>query len=399
MASPAIAIESIERRMRGGSQALLVRTTNQDMYVAKCLGNPQGDRTLINEWIVTRLLQSLNISAPEVHPLQLTDGVPGSNLLHFELGTHKIPIRLGLHLGSRCPVDPARVAIFDFLPRRLLSRVVNLPDFVFAYVFDHWVSQSDTRQAIFIREHRPDRQVAFRAYLIDHGFSFGGQRWELSDTALHGLYYDRAVYPESDMDSHCHAAVDKIQSLPEQLLSLAYHDVPTEWFANGDREQIMQLLQKLSSRRAKLHESVERALRALRQAGGVISKPHSGLLLTIFISLACLLRLHTYRRPVAEARITANRNIEFSEAPDNTPLHFTADAYDLNQPSMTAEVVDERGREIWLGPANLKKGRVETSLPPLHDSGVHFIRLYTTRKNGLKELLREYVLVIKPCSK
>src|SRR5437016_11286861 len=132
MATVAIPIHSIERRMRGGAQALLVRDDTGNAYVAKCVGNPQGTRTLINEWIVSRLLKYLRVSTPAVHPVRIERGIPGEDLLAFQVGKERIPIPPGVHLGSRCPVDPAHKAIFDSLPTRLLHTVVNLPDFIAA---------------------------------------------------------------------------------------------------------------------------------------------------------------------------------------------------------------------------------------------------------------------------
>ncbi len=394
MASIAIPIESVQRRMRGGSQALLVRTANQSVYIAKCVGNPQGTRTLINEWVVTRLLRFLEVSTPEVHPLQLIRGIEGDDLLNFQIGNRKIPIHDGVHLGSLCPVDPERVAIFDFLPRQLLSKVVNLPDFAIAYVFDRWVGQADTRQAIFTREHSADRKAKFRAYLIDHGFSFGGSRWELSETGLQVLYHDHSIYSGPNIEAECHAAVDRIQQLPDDVL-FSDQDIPAEWFAEGDREQMACLMETLGNRRAKLHESVERALRSIREAGGAISKaPSRGLLLTILVTVACLCQLSTFTKPVADVEVTAQRDVDFSEAPENRPLHVVADAYDVTALSLTAEVVNEYGDRVWLGTAALKNERIEASVPAIHKSGVYFFRLYGF-KGASNALSREYVLVVK----
>jgi hypothetical protein len=48
-----IKITSLIRRMCGGSQAQLVQGDDGHSYVCKFVGNPQGTRTLINEWIAT----------------------------------------------------------------------------------------------------------------------------------------------------------------------------------------------------------------------------------------------------------------------------------------------------------------------------------------------------------
>jgi hypothetical protein len=59
------------RRMRGRSQAYLVEGNDGRFYVAKFAGNPQGNRTLINEWITAHLLKRLDVSTPLLIVLRL----------------------------------------------------------------------------------------------------------------------------------------------------------------------------------------------------------------------------------------------------------------------------------------------------------------------------------------
>jgi hypothetical protein len=250
--------------MRGGTQALLVRDRSGNAYIAKCVGNPQGTRTLVNEWIVSRLLNHLRVSTPAVHALRIERGVPGDHLLEFQIGNRKVPIASGVHLGSPCPVDPDRKPIFDFLPRRLLHKVVNLPDLLMAFVFDKWVNQTDTRQAVFIRERSKSADAKFRAYLIDHGLSFGGSRWEICDGALNGLYRDRSIYDDPGFESACQDAIERIQQLPEEALLSIEQEIPPEWL-DGEREELTRLLALLGERRTKLSPTIERALRQLQE--------------------------------------------------------------------------------------------------------------------------------------
>ena len=261
------------------------------------MGNPQGNRTLINEWIVSRLLRHLRVSTPEVQALQMERGIPGDDLLTFHVGNKTIPIESGVHFGSRYPADPERKAIFDFLPRRLLHKVVNLPDLITGFVFDRWVNQTDTRQAIFIRERGSGPSGAFRAYLIDHGLSFGGSRWELSDSVAHGLYSDRSIYERSTTEAECHSAVDRIQDLPEDVLFSIEREIPREWMQGDDREQMSRLLALLCGRRNKLHASIDRALLQLQEAG--IQVPKSATPRRI---LGVILLLYCFQRSSSTAR-------------------------------------------------------------------------------------------------
>ncbi len=62
-----------------------------------------------------------------------------------------IAVEPGWHFGSRYPGDPARTAVYDFLPDALLPKVVNLEDFRAILVFDKWVANADGRQSVFYR--------------------------------------------------------------------------------------------------------------------------------------------------------------------------------------------------------------------------------------------------------
>ena len=291
MATIALPIQSIERRLRGGAQALLVRDKSGNAYVAKCIGNPQGNRTLINEWIVGRLLRHLKISTPEVRALQVDRGIPGDDLMHFQVGNKTIPIESGIHFGSRYPADPDRKAIFDFLPRCLLHKVVNLPDLIMGFAFDRWVNQADTRQAIFIRERGSGATGNLRLYLIDHGLSFGGSRWELADAGAGGLYFDRSIYERDTTELECHSAVDRIQKLPDDVLFSIEREIPREWLHGNDEDEMSRLLTLLSGRRNKLHDTIDRALLQLRQAGIAVPKnPNAQRFLGMILLLYCLHR-------------------------------------------------------------------------------------------------------------
>ncbi|HZQ54210.1 MAG TPA: HipA family kinase [Bryobacteraceae bacterium] len=115
-----IEIKRVLRRMRGSSQACLVEGADGECYVTKFQRNPQGTRTLINEWITWRILERLDISTPEIRLLRLSESTRDvSDDSYFSLAHRQVKIEPGLHLGSRCPVDPRNTAIFDFLPQKL----------------------------------------------------------------------------------------------------------------------------------------------------------------------------------------------------------------------------------------------------------------------------------------
>ncbi len=254
-------ITRLHRQMRGGSQAWLVTAEDRRCYVAKFAGNPQGTRTLVNEWIATFLLHQLSVCTPQARILRFSEAVLGDERLGFTIGNHRVPIADGLHFGSLCPVNPEKVAIFDFLPPSLLQRVKNRPDFASCFVFDKWVGQQDARQAIYFRN-RAGKQISLMAFFIDHGMSFGGSNWDFSgSTPRHGLPADLRVYSMfEDFRVLCEASIARIGQLTENDLQAAARTVPDEWLEKDDRQALEHMLHMLFLRRIRLWDLVARSL-------------------------------------------------------------------------------------------------------------------------------------------
>jgi hypothetical protein len=263
MASEIIGIRQVLRRMRGGSQPFLVEGEDDQFYVAKFTSNPQGNRTLINEWIAHRLFQQLGTSTPSLRVLRLTGKTKQIEPLCFQIGNHTVPIQGMFHLGSQCPVDPTTTAIYDFLPRKLFPKVVNLADLATAFVLDRWLGQTDTRQAIFVRERASSNGLELRLYLIDHGMSFAGSQWELPDAVQYGLYVDRSVYSILNMKAVCEEALSRIDALTENDLYAAA-DVPGCWFGDSDYDALVKLLASLHVRCSRLRAVVLRHVETLQ---------------------------------------------------------------------------------------------------------------------------------------
>jgi len=119
------------RKMRGGAQAHLLEGEDGAYYVAKFTNNPQHRRILINEWLACVFLRYLQIYVPETALVELTpDFVEANPELYFSIGSRRESVKPGLHFGSRMAVNPDRVAVFDFLPDKLLGKVENRADFL-----------------------------------------------------------------------------------------------------------------------------------------------------------------------------------------------------------------------------------------------------------------------------
>lgn len=265
MPSEIVNIKAVVRPMRGGSQAHLVEGEDGSYYVAKFAGNPQGNRTLINECIASRLFQQFGVSTPRIRFLHLSRTVQRTASLHFSMGNKKVPISSGIHFGSQCPVNPNTTAIYDFLPRTLLANVANLEDFAKAFVLDKLLGNTDRRQAIFVRTPSHSGKARFRAWLIDNGLMFAGRRWEVEDVPGYALYTDRVVYGLPDTQIIWDKAIEMIGMLTEDQLHAAAVGIPCEWFSSGDRDALARLLRGVQTRAARLPIFVRRHLEVLRE--------------------------------------------------------------------------------------------------------------------------------------
>lgn len=236
--------------MRGGSQSHLVQARDGCYYVAKFAGNPQGTRTLINEWIAGNLLRTLGIRTPELRILQLAESCRTDDLF-FQVGNRRKPVRGALHLGSRCPVNPETTAIFDMLAARLLPRVSNISDFGRVFVVDCWLGQADTRQTIYTRNRRSG-SISLWAWMIDHGQGFGGETWDVKAMSLGCRCFQLDVYNLIDMPAVIEETIAAIRALPDGILYQKADTTPGEWRAPRDQDELPKVLDAVNNRRRHL---------------------------------------------------------------------------------------------------------------------------------------------------
>ncbi len=263
-----IKISRIIRRLSGGSQAQLVQGDDGDFYATKFASNPQGNRTLVNECVAHSLLSFMSVSMPPLRILELSSTLPLHDDLNFVMGSRRVEPEGVLHLGSQCPVDPKKTAIFDFLPDRLLSNVHNLAEYATMYVFDQWLGQADRRQAIFLRDRSVTAGPNLKAYFIDHGQAFNGAHWELREMPNSGLAFQSRIYSMLDMSTLVENAIGQIERLEEETLFATMEGVPSSWFAPGDRECLHALLVKLQRRQANLRSIIQHCIPTLRDYVG-----------------------------------------------------------------------------------------------------------------------------------
>lgn len=252
--------------MRGGAQSHLIAGEDGERYVVKFTNNPQHRRILINEWLANAFLRYLQIHVPQTALIQVSESFLEENPdVYFTLGSRRERPVPGLHFGSRLSVNPDRVALFDFLPEKLLGKVENRVDFLGTLVFDKWVGNADSRQAVFFRAKAKTwtplkgdapARIGFFAQMIDHGFAFNAHHWEFVDSALSGLYFRTSVYEDVTSLDSFQPWLDLIANFPIEVIDSAWKEIPREWLAE-DEDALQRLLESLLKRRQKIVPLIE----------------------------------------------------------------------------------------------------------------------------------------------
>jgi hypothetical protein len=262
MTCPVVEIQKVIRPLRGDSLAHMVRGQDGRCYVAKFAGTPQRNRLLINEWIGWRYLQRLDVATPNLQVLRLRERAKyPEGMLKVPVPTEQMNVGGSLHLGSCCPVDPETSAIWDFLPKTLLSTTVNLEDFAKVLVIDRLLGLSGKRQAIFSREVCPGQASRYRAFFVDHGMLFGGSRWNINEDFESGLYWDRRVYGMIDLPFLWCQAANALSSATDMDFLEEVSELPDSWFDGTDKHALVQLTRLVRSRKQRLHSLISESLR------------------------------------------------------------------------------------------------------------------------------------------
>ena len=225
--------------MRGGARSHLIEGDDGCFYVVKFVNNPQHRRVLINELVSSVFLKCLQISCPDTAMIAISPEFVRENpQVSLEMGTRSVAVAAGRHFGSKFPGDPAKLAVYDFLPDILLQKVNNLSDFRGCLVFDKRVGNADARQSIFFRARLRDwtgaeaphpLKLGFVALMIDHGFVFNGPHWDFPDSPIQGLYLRKLVYESVRSVEDFQPWLDQVVHFPDEVIDQAYKQIPPEW--------------------------------------------------------------------------------------------------------------------------------------------------------------------------
>jgi hypothetical protein len=238
------------RRLRGGSQAQLLRASSGAYYVTKSVQNPQHVRVLANEMLATRLGHLLELPLPCVEPIEVSEWlIEHTRELCIEVGGSITPWKPGLHLASLYVDDPGESHVFDYLPESLLDGVQNLADFGRILVLDRWTCNSDGRQAVF------SRKTKWRATFIDQGYCFNAGEWDFPDSPLRGVYAKNCVYKNVTGWGSFEPALTRAEAMDIGQIWRIAAAIPPEWY-EFDRAALERLVETLYKRRAIIRDLI-----------------------------------------------------------------------------------------------------------------------------------------------
>jgi hypothetical protein len=247
------------RSMRGESCSHMLLGEDGALYVTKFTDNPQHARLLANEWLASHLAELVGLpvakrSVVSVSPAFVRDN-PELAYCKAGVSTKYSP---GLHYGSQLvgTLLP-KYAAYDYLPSPLLSKVINIEDFMGALIFDRWVCNVDCRQAVFLRRRGAQE---YAATFIDHGMCFSADSWDLKMAVRSGCYGNRAVYAGIKGLCVFEIWLERIERISIDSIWAGFASMPSVWYA-GYSSEANALVERLAVRRECLMDTLL-ALRA-----------------------------------------------------------------------------------------------------------------------------------------
>jgi hypothetical protein len=253
---PPLYAEQHVRRMRGNSQAHLMRASDGAFYVVKFTNNPYSPRILVNEMLATQVGLWLGLPLPRVEPIEVSEWlVQNTPEMRIRVDGGELPCSSGLQLGSLYPFNPLQeeVEIYDHLPESYHAKLADPLSFARMLVFDKWLGNTDGRQAIFIRKRRTR---SFTVLFIDHASCFNAGEWTFPDLPVHGVYHRNHVYQAVVGWKSFEPTLTKAEGISFLDLWRFAQRIPTEWYGH-DSEGLRQLIETVYERRLRIRELIE----------------------------------------------------------------------------------------------------------------------------------------------
>jgi hypothetical protein len=253
-----VALEQV-RRLRGGSQAQVLRCDDESHYVVKFQNNPQGVRILASELLAARIARFVGLPVPQPAIVFVDEQlIEHTEDLVIQLRQGHTKCKAGLQFGSRYSGSPVQGVVWDFLPDDQFCRIANIEAFLGMLAFDKWTSNTDGRQTVFVQS-LPNRP--FQVLMIDNGWCFSGASWTFLDAPLRGLYARSRVYENVHGIESFEPWLTRIELMDEDILRVIAREIPNEWL-DADSEGFDRMVDRLWRRRNSVRGLIASAVNA-----------------------------------------------------------------------------------------------------------------------------------------
>jgi hypothetical protein len=209
---------------------------------------------LANEMLATRLALAAGLTVPAPELVDVTPWlIENTQELEIDLGRRKERCKPGLQFGSRFVGGLMPGQVVDFLAVEQLCEIHNLAEFAGILALDKWTSNSNGRQAVFVKRARERR---YRAVFIDFGYCFHAGEWRFEDVPLRGIYYRNDVYQMVCNWDAFEPWLSRLETMPADTVWAAANDIPPEWYG-GDLAEMETLVEKLLARQSRIRDLIE----------------------------------------------------------------------------------------------------------------------------------------------
>jgi hypothetical protein len=227
------------RKLRGGSQPVLARASDGELYVVKFANNLQGSNVLFNECAGNLLYRTCGLPVPDWKILTVDasflDRNPGC---WMETENGRLRPEEGFCYGSRYLGGN----VLEILPGSSMNRVENRVCFWLAWLVDICAGHTDNRQALF----QENDKGGLRAVFVDHGHLLGGPRGEQQVNDLASRYLDTRIYESVSLRS-LQTVQRFVRTLGWKELWPQVLDLPGDWRTDSACQRLSMCIERLSN--------------------------------------------------------------------------------------------------------------------------------------------------------
>ena len=246
--NPSVTAVEFVRKVRGASQPVILKCSDDKFYLVKMHENPAGSHVLANEFIGSTLALAVGLSVPNYEVVHMSEDFIMSNpALWFEGPKGRYPPTEGFHFGSsfmnyewarRIGIKPS---VGEYVGSWRIPDIVNRQEFLAMLILDVFANKQTPRKALFVG----DRLL--RAYFVDHGHVLDENTVDNDEGCNRCLHSDLALY-EGLWDWRVVARhIEQLRTLTEVFLTNPLKFIPYEWYAGREATDNLYLYRRLDA--------------------------------------------------------------------------------------------------------------------------------------------------------